>query len=131
MNYNVIISHLPHRPIMQSVKSCCAANFLRHVSKALFFIKIVLKLSYFSKKNAKFSSAGGSAPRIAPHIANFWLRPWMSANKLKFISLNPKFLEFSTDFFRIIDVTTAAYKDRIFITHNYSSCTQIIFHVAL
>ena len=53
-------------------------------------------------------------PRIAPLIANFWLRTWMSANKLKFILLIPKFLEFSTDLFRIIDVTTAAYKDRIF-----------------
>ena len=36
--------------------------FLCHVSKALFFIKIALKLSYFCKK-CKISSAGGSAPR--------------------------------------------------------------------
>ena len=62
-NYNVIISHFPHSPLMQSVKSCCAAKFLHHVLKALFFIKIALKLSYFCKKNAKFSSAGGHAPR--------------------------------------------------------------------
>ena len=53
-------------------------------------------------------------PRIAPLIANFWLRAWMSANTLKFSSLIPKFLEFSTDLFRIIDVTTAAYKNRMF-----------------
>ena len=53
-------------------------------------------------------------PQNSPLIANFWLRAWMSANKLKFISLNPMFLELSTDLFRIIDVTTAAYKDRIF-----------------
>ena len=48
-------------------------------------------------------------PRITTLIANFWLRAWMSASKLKFILLNPKFLQFSTDLFRIIDVTTAAY----------------------
>ena len=53
-------------------------------------------------------------PRITPLFANFWLRARMSANQLKFISLNPKFLEFCADLFRIIDVTTVAYKDRIF-----------------
>ena len=53
-------------------------------------------------------------PQNNPLIANFWLRAWMLANKLKFISLNPKFLEFSTDLFRIIDVTTAVYKGLIF-----------------
>ena len=53
-------------------------------------------------------------PQNSPLNANFWLPAGMSANKLKFISLNPKFLEFSKDLFRIIDVTTAAYKDRIF-----------------
>ena len=31
--------------------------------KALFWIKIALKWRYFCKKNAKFSNAGGSAPR--------------------------------------------------------------------
>ena len=36
------------------------------------------------------------------------------SKQVKFISLNPNFLEFSTDLFRIIDVTTAAYEDRIF-----------------
>ena len=40
---------------------CC--QFLCHVLKALFFITVALKLSYFCKKNAKFSSAGGSACR--------------------------------------------------------------------
>ena len=39
------------------------SQFLCYVLKTLFFIKIALKLSYFCKKNAKFSSAGGSAPR--------------------------------------------------------------------
>ena len=115
-NYNVILSHLPHCPLMQSVKSCCTANFLCHVLKALFFIKIVLKLSYFCKKMQKFRALGArpSDPQNSPLIANFWLRAWMLANKFKFISLNPKFLEFSTDLFRIIVVTTAVYKDRIF-----------------
>ena len=37
-------------------------QFLCHVLKALIFIKIALKL-LFLQKNAKFSSAGGSAPR--------------------------------------------------------------------
>ena len=96
---------------------------------SIIFIGIVLKLSYFFKKMQNFRALGAPPPdprafggqgqspqtaRIAPHIANFWLRAWMSANQLKFISLNPKFLEFSTDLFRIIDVTTAAYNDRIF-----------------
>ena len=31
--------------------------------KSIIFIKIGLKLSYFCKKNTKFSSAGGSAPQ--------------------------------------------------------------------
>ena len=101
---------------MQSVKSCCAANFLCHVLKALFFIKIVLKLSYFCKKMQNFRALRSLPPdpQNSPLIANFWLGAWMLAKKLKFISLNPKFLEFSTDRFRIIDVTTAVYKDRIF-----------------
>ena len=101
---------------MRSVESCCAAKFLCHVLKALFFIKIVLKLSYFCKKMQNFRALGAPAPdpQNSLLIANFWLRAWMSANKLKFISLNPKFLKFSTDLFRIIDITTAAYKDRIF-----------------
>ena len=38
-------------------------QFLCHVLKALFFIKIPLKLSYFCKKIAKFSSARGLRPQ--------------------------------------------------------------------
>ena len=51
-------------------------EFLCHVLKALFFIKIALKL-LFLQNNAKFSSAGGSAPRPPnqPPIANFGLPP--------------------------------------------------------
>ena len=52
-------------------------------------------------------------PQNSPLIANFWLGARMLANKLKFISSNPKLQEFSTYLFRIIDVTTAVYKDRI------------------
>ena len=59
--------------------------------------------------------------RIAPLFANFWLRAWMSANKLKFISLNPKFLEVSTDLFRIIDVTTANSNE------NFIDCTGLFY----
>ena len=53
-------------------------------------------------------------PQNSSLIANFWLRAWMLANKLKFVLLNPKFIEFRTDLFRIINVTTVVYKDRIF-----------------
>ena len=116
-NYNVIISHLPHSPIMQSVKSCCAANFLCHVLKALFFIKIVLKLSYFCKKMKNFQALGAPPPdpqNSPPHCELQASRLDVSKNKLKFISLNPKFLEFSTGLFRIIDVTIASCKNRIF-----------------
>ena len=37
-------------------------QFLCHISKALIFIKIGLKLSYFYKKHTKFSRAGDPAP---------------------------------------------------------------------
>ena len=47
-------------------------------------------------------------------LSKLFISSRYSAPKLKFISLNPKFLEFSTGLFRIIDVTTAAYKDRFF-----------------
>ena len=56
-NCNVIISHFPHSPLMQSVESCCAADFLCHVLKTLFFIEIALKLSYFAKKSKIFFHA--------------------------------------------------------------------------
>ena len=55
---------------MQTVWSGLHYQFVCHVLKALFFLKIALKLSHFWKINAKFSSVGGSAPRppnIAPH----------------------------------------------------------------
>ena len=77
-NWNITISHRPHSLFMQTIWSGLHYQFLCHVLKALFFIKIALNLSYFSKKYAKFSSAGGSAPRpqnTAP-IANFWLHTW-------------------------------------------------------
>ena len=38
-------------------------QFLSYVLITIFLIKIALKLSYFWQKNAKFSSAGDSAPR--------------------------------------------------------------------
>ena len=47
---------------MQPVKSCCAANFLCYVLKALFFIKIVLKLSNFRKKMQNFRALGAPSP---------------------------------------------------------------------
>ena len=47
---------------MQSVESYCAANFLCHVLKALFFIEIALKLSYFCKKMQNFRALGAPLP---------------------------------------------------------------------
>ena len=74
---------------MQPVQSCLHCQFLSHVLKALIFIKLSLKLSYFSKKMQSFlylglrpqtpvpPAAGGSfAPRPLKYlsIANFWQR---------------------------------------------------------
>ena len=83
-------------------------QFLCHVLKALFFIKIALKLSYFCKMQ-NFREVGALPPdprasgswelcpqslasggwgrslqthRIAHLIVNFWLRTWMLAIKL-------------------------------------------------
>ena len=53
--------------------------FALPISKPRFkSIQISPKLKLFLQKNAKFSSAGGSAPRPphSPPIANFWLRAW-------------------------------------------------------
>ena len=64
-------------------------QFLCHVLKALFFIKITLKLSYICKKMQNFRALGaqtpiglwrlGTPPPDSPNslpIANFWLRAW-------------------------------------------------------
>ena len=48
---------------MPPVKSCLHCQFLSHVSKALFFNQNSPKIMLFLQKNAKFSSASGSAPR--------------------------------------------------------------------
>ena len=53
-NCNVIISHLPHSPLMQPVEFMLRCQFLCHVLNALFFIKIALKLIYFFKKMQSF-----------------------------------------------------------------------------
>ena len=51
-------------------------QFLCHVLKALFFIKIVLKLSYFFAKKCRMFERWGlrPTPQDSPPIANFWLR---------------------------------------------------------
>ena len=54
---------------MQPVKSCCAANFSCDVLTALFFIKIVLKLSYFCKKMQNFRALGAQPPDPVPLAA--------------------------------------------------------------
>ena len=62
-NWNFIISHLPHcrSPIFNHVLLC---KLLCHIPKAIIFIKIGLKLSYFLQKNTKSLSAVGSAFRL-------------------------------------------------------------------
>ena len=52
------IAHLCHQ-----FNLVCPANFLSHVLKALFFNQNSPKMKLFLQKNAKFSSAGGSAPK--------------------------------------------------------------------
>ena len=54
-------------------------QFLCHVLKVLFFIKIALKLSYFCKKMQNFQALGAPPPdpQDSPPIANFWLRAWL------------------------------------------------------
>ena len=47
-----------------------ALLILCHVSIALIFVKIGLKLSYFCQKNKKISSAGESAP--TPYASSGW-----------------------------------------------------------
>ena len=63
-------------------------QFLCHVLKALFFIKIALKLSYFCKNMQNFRALGAPPPDLqnSPPIANFWLRAWML---LRHIVVNP------------------------------------------
>ena len=91
-----------HSSLMQPVESCCAANFYATFLKALFIIKIALKLGYFCKKMQNFRALGAQTPvlpaaggfspifplafgswglrpqipKTAPFIANFWLRAW-------------------------------------------------------
>ena len=61
---------------MQPAESCCAASSYVTSLKALFFIKIALKLSYFCKKMQNFQALGALPPdpQNSPPIANFWLR---------------------------------------------------------
>ena len=47
---------------MQQVESCLHCQFLRRILKALFY-QTSSKIKLFFQKNAKFLSAGGSAPR--------------------------------------------------------------------
>ena len=63
-NCNVIISYFPHSPFLQSVESCCAANFYATFQTHYFFIKIALKLSYFCKKMQNFLALGAPPPDL-------------------------------------------------------------------
>ena len=65
---------------MQPVKSCLHCQFLCHVLKALIFIKIFVKFSYFCKKMQLFLCWGlrlqTPRPQKAPLNAILWLRLW-------------------------------------------------------
>ena len=76
---------------MPPVQSCLHCQFLSHVLKALFFSQNSPKMKIFLQKNAKFSSAGGSAPRSPkqpPPIANFWLRACQEALVARVLNMN-------------------------------------------
>ena len=73
-DWNVTISHRPHSLFMQTVWSGLHYQFLCHVLKVLFFIKIALKLSYFWKKMQNFQALGALPPD--PRASGGWgLRP--------------------------------------------------------
>ena len=55
---------------MQPAESCCAASSYVTSLKALFFIKIALKLSYFCKKMQNFQALG--APPPDPRASGGW-----------------------------------------------------------
>ena len=63
---------------MQTVWSGLHYQFLCHVLKPLFFIKIALKLSYLWKKIQIFQALAAPPPnpQHKASIANFWLRTW-------------------------------------------------------
>ena len=64
---------------MQPVYSCLHFQFLCHVLKALFLYQNSPKIKLFLQKNAKFSSAGGSAPTPVPPAAEgFAPRPLLA-----------------------------------------------------
>ena len=75
------------------------SQFLCHVLKALFFIKIALKLSYFCKKMQNLRALGAPPPdpQNSPPIANFWLRAcitnylWSSGNAFVFGAAGQRF----------------------------------------
>ena len=81
-------SHLAH--LCTQIINVCTANFCA-IFKALIFIKLGLKLSYFCKKMQNYlCAAGGFTPRPpatcswglcskafkTPPITKFWLRAW-------------------------------------------------------
>ena len=76
--WKVTISHRPYSLFMQTVWSGLHYQFLSHVLKALFFIKIALKLSYYWKKMQNFQTLGAPPPLPQTQfpIANFWVRTW-------------------------------------------------------
>ena len=56
------LRNLSHRLFMQPVESCLHCQFLCRILKGLFY-QTRSEIKLFLQKNAKFLSAGGSAPR--------------------------------------------------------------------
>ena len=60
---NFIISHFPKPIYGNQFNYVCPANFYATLCKALLFYQNSPKIKVILEKNAKYSSAGGSAPR--------------------------------------------------------------------
>ena len=66
-NYNVIISHLPHSPLMKLVESCYAANFYAKFKKQYFLLNSP-KIKLFLQRKCKIFERWGLRPQI-PNLA--------------------------------------------------------------
>ena len=98
-DWNVTISHRPHSLFMQTVWSGLHYQFLCHVLKGLFFIKIALKLSYFWKKMQNFQALG-ALPQTPTHSPPKRISAYAPGNFILFIIISI-FVAFAlSNFFR-------------------------------
>ena len=80
-DWNVTISHRHIAYWCKQFDQICTTNFYATFQKLYFLSKYCSPQSYviFEKKNAKCSSAGGSAPQTPTHSPSLrisWLRTW-------------------------------------------------------